>query len=187
MWNEEKRIIESRLSGTEHLLWFGRPRQGFFFRKSDALIIPFSLMWGGFAVFWNFGVWFSDAPIFFRLWGLPFLIVGLYMIFGRFFVDVWQRKKTFYGVTNERIIIISGLFNQSIKSLSLQTLTDITMEEFTNGLGTISFGTPNTASGFGNNGFPFGRKREEVVPSFEQIPQAKNVYETIRNAQKLLK
>lgn len=187
MWNEEKNIVAKQLSPNEQLLWFGRPRQGFFFRKSDALLIPFSLMWGGFAIFWNAGVWFSDAPIFFRLWGIPFLVVGLYMIFGRFFVDVRQRKKTFYGVTNERIIIISGLFDQSVKSLSLQTLTDITMEEFTNGLGTITFGTPNTTNSFGNNNFPFGRKREEVVPNFDQIPQAKSVYETIRNAQRLLK
>jgi hypothetical protein len=187
MWNEEKRIIESQLSGGERLLWSGRPRQGFFFRKSDALMIPFSLMWGGFAIFWNAGVWFGNAPIFFRLWGLPFLLVGLYMIFGRFLVDIWQRKKTFYGVTNERIIIVSGLFNQSVKSLSLQTLTDITMEEFANGLGTITFGTPNTANWYGNNNFPFSRKREELVPNFEQIPQTRNVYEAIRAAQKILK
>lgn len=187
MWNEEKRIVEKQLSPNEQLFWFGRPRQGFFFRKSDALMIPFSLMWGGFAIFWNAGVWSGNAPIFFRLWGLPFLIVGLYMIFGRFFVDVWQRKKTFYGVTNERIIIISGLINQSIKSLSLKTLTDITMEELTSGLGTITFGTPNTTNWYGNSNFPFNRKREEIVPNFEQIPQTKTVYETIRNAQKLLK
>jgi hypothetical protein len=187
MWNEEKGIIQSRLSPNERLLWSGRPRQGFFFRKSDALMIPFSLMWGGFAIFWNAGVWFSDAPIFFRLWGIPFLVVGLYMILGRFFVDVRQRKKTFYGITNERIIIISGLFNQSVKSLSLQTLTDITMEEFANGLGTITFGTPNTANEYGNNNFPFNKKNEAIVPNFEQIPQVKNVYEIIRNAQKQLK
>lgn len=154
MWNQEKSIIESKLSANEHLLWFGRPRQGFFLRKSDAFIIPFSLMWGGFAIFWNAGVWLMEAPIFFKLWGLPFLVVGVYMIFGRFFVDVRQRKKIFYGVTNERIIIISGLFTQSIKSLSLQTLTDITMEEFSNGLGTITFGSPNTTNQFGNNNFP---------------------------------
>ena len=187
MWNDDRRIITSQLSPNEQLLWFGRPRQGFFFRKSDALMIPFSLLWGGFAIFWNAGVWSSDAPIFFRLWGLPFLIVGLYMIFGRFFVDVWQRRKTFYGVTNERIIIISGLFSQLVKSLSLQTLTDVTMEEFTNGFGTITFGTPNTSNQFGNSSFPFNRKSEAIVPNFEQIPQTKNVYETIRNAQKLLK
>ena len=187
MWNEEKRIIESRLSPNEQLLWFGRPRQEFFFRKSDALVIPFSLMWGGFAIFWETSVWMSNAPFLFRLWGIPFVLVGLYMIFGRFLVDVRQRKKTFYGVTNERIVIISGLFNQSVKSLSLQTLTDMTMEEFINGLGTITFGTPNSTNWYGNNNFPFNRKREEIVPNFEQILQTKNVYETIRNARKLLK
>jgi hypothetical protein len=187
MWNQEHQAIQSQISGEERLLWFGKPRQGFFFRGSDGLTIPFSFMWGGFAMFWNYMVWTGNAPIFMRLWGMPFLVVGLYMIFGRFFVDIWQRKKMFYGITNERIIIVSGLFSQQIKSLNLNTLTDITLEEKSNGLGTITFGTPNTTNSSGNSNFPFSRKREEIVPNFEQIPQAKNVYETIRNTQKLLR
>ena len=183
MWNEEKRTIESQLSGNEHLLWFGRPRQGFFFRKSDALMIPFSLMWGGFAIFWETSVITTNAPFFFKLWGIPFVLIGLYMIFGRFFVDVWQRRKTFYGVTDERVIIISGLFSQSIKSLNLRTLTDITLEENTDGKGTISFGGLNSPAGWGNSGFRRGRNREPEALSFEQIEKAKSVYEIIRNAQ----
>jgi hypothetical protein len=184
MWNDDKRIITSQLSPNEQLLWFGRPRQGFFFRSSDLMMIPFSLMWGGFAIFWETGVWASNAPIFFRLWGVPFVLIGLYMIFGRFFVDVWQRKKTFYGVTNERVIIISGLFNQSVKSLNLQTLTDITLEEKTNGSGTITFGAISSSNWWANNGFRWGRNNEPEAPNFEQIEKAKSVYETIRNAQK---
>jgi hypothetical protein len=57
MWNEEKTIIAKHVSPNEQMLWIGRPRQGFFFRKADALLIPFSLMWGGFAFFRNASVW----------------------------------------------------------------------------------------------------------------------------------
>jgi hypothetical protein len=182
MWNEEKRIIESQLSGSERLLWSGRPRQGFFFRKSDALMIPFSLMWGGFAIFWQISALSTNAPFFFKLWGIPFVLVGLYMISGRFFVDIWSRKKTFYGVTSERIIIVEGLFNQTVKSLNLRTLTDVTMEQTTDGNGTIFFGTPNSA--YPNNFFRFGKNEQQTVPMFEQIGNTKNVYDIIRNAQK---
>jgi hypothetical protein len=79
-----------------------------------------SLIGGGFAIFFNTYFMTSDAPIFFRLLGIPFIIAALYMMIGRFFVDVWLRSKTFYGVTNERIIIVSGLLNSNIKSLNLR-------------------------------------------------------------------
>ena len=183
MWNEEQQIIESRLSPNERLLWFGKPRQGFFLRASDALAIPFSLMWGGFAIFWETMVVSGNAPFFFKLWGIPFVIVGLYMIIGRFFADVWQRRKTFYGITNERIIIVSGLFSREIKSLNLRTLTDVTLDEKVDGRGTITFGAVNSSARW-NSSLRFGRNRAADVPNFEQIPQARNIYETIRNAQK---
>jgi hypothetical protein len=184
MWNQEKQIIESRLSSNERLMWFGKPRQGIFLRATDAYLIPFSLMWGGFAIFWETMALKSDSPFFFKVWGIPFVIIGLYMIVGRFFVDVWQRRKTFYGVTNERVIIVSGLFSSQIKSLNLRTLTDVTLDEKVDGNGTITFGAVNFAASWNNFSFPFGRNKVDDVPVFEQIPQARNVYETIRNGQK---
>jgi hypothetical protein len=185
MWNQEQQIIQSKLSGGEQLLWFGRPRQGFFFRKSDAWIVPFSLLWFGFAIFWNYGVWTNtNADTFFRLFGLPFLFVGFYYVFGRFIVDIFQRRKTFYGLTNERIIIVSGLFNQTTKYIDLKGLSEITFEEKSDGLGTITFGRDEVE----DSGW-FNSNQNNIVyaPNFEQIPNAKNVYEIIRNAQKLLR
>src|SRR5689334_17016914 len=95
----------------ERILWTGRPKQGLALSRSDILAIPFSLMWGGFAIFWNFSVWtdFPDTGTaddwFFKLWGLPFLAAGLYLIVGRFFYDAWIRSRTHYAVTNERVLI----------------------------------------------------------------------------------
>ena len=49
----------------------------------------------------------------------PFVLVGLYMIFGRFFIDAAQRNRTWYGITNRRLIIAKSLFNRSISRATL--------------------------------------------------------------------
>jgi hypothetical protein len=174
-------IIEPELGSGERLLWAGRPCQGFLFRPVDVFLIPFSLMWGGFAFFWEGLALFMGSPLFFKLWGIPFVLVGCYLIVGRFFVDAWQREKTSYGLTNERAIIISGIFRRNVKSLNLRTLTDVSLSERRDGSGTITFGQQNPffwpTHGMAWPGMP-------VVPTFECVPDAKAVYETLRTAQR---
>lgn len=55
----------------ETLLWTDRPKQGFFLKQTDVFMIPFSLAWGGFAIFWEATVLTMDAPLLFKLWGIP--------------------------------------------------------------------------------------------------------------------
>ena len=135
--NEE---IRSQLSPGEKVLWSGQPRQGVMVRGADAFMIPFSLIWGGFAIFWEATVLNSGAPVFFVLWGVPFVLVGLYLIVGRFFFEARQRAHTFYAVTNERIVIVSGVLSRKVKSLNLRTLSDLSLVEGKGDQGTISFG-----------------------------------------------
>lgn len=67
---------EIALGSNERVLWVGNPtRQLVVFRGSDVFVIPFTLIWGGFALIWNLDVWVSGAPLLFRLWGLPFLLI----------------------------------------------------------------------------------------------------------------
>ena len=89
----------------EPLLWSGRPDSTVMFGRGDLLLVPFTLFWGAFAVFWNVGVWRSHAPIFFRLWGIPFLLVGLYVIVGRFFVKRNRKRRLEYALTTSRALI----------------------------------------------------------------------------------
>jgi hypothetical protein len=119
----------------------------------------------------------------FPLFGLPFVLIGLYIIFGRFIFDAYARSKTKYGVTSDRIIIISGMFSQQTKSLQLRTLSDVSLTEGNSGFGTITFG-PSGPYGGMFQGASWPNSRGVVTPAFEMIEGAKEVYDLIRSAQK---
>jgi Bacterial PH domain len=176
--------IQPELGAGEHLLWSSQPRQGLMLRGADAFMIPFSLLWGGFAFFWEGTVLVSGAPFFFALWGIPFVLVGMYMIFGRFLVEAKQRETTWYGVTNERIIIVSGLFSRKVKSLNLRTLTDLSLTQTKNGEGSISFGSGSPFGAMFSGLAAWPGMEAYLGPRFDMITNVKTVYETIRTAQR---
>ncbi|WP_246780688.1 hypothetical protein [Rhizobium sp. BK008] len=104
--------IRSFLMPGEKLLWSGRPGQGFLLTSRDFLLVPFSLLWGGFAIFWEITAISTETPVFTKLWGIPFVLMGLYLMAGRFFVDAAARARTEYVLTNRRVIIRrSGSFD----------------------------------------------------------------------------
>ena len=188
MWNDQTQAVRAQLEAGEQLIWSGQPRQGLLLRPSDALLIPFSLLWGGFAIFWEATVILTGAPLFFWVFGVPFVLIGLYLIIGRFFFDARQRASTFYGLTNDRIIITSGKHGKRIQSLSLASLGDITLDERADETGTIIFAPAHPLGRLVNFGtWPgLGASGRQAMPSFEMIPQARKVYEMIRGAQRRL-
>jgi hypothetical protein len=180
-------VVQRELHSAERLIWSGAPGRGLRLRSSDALMIPFSLLWGGFAIFWEYTVLFgldpegrpsrSAAPLFMKLWGIPFVVVGLYLIVGRFFGDSFQRSRTIYAVTDQRILIITQWFGKRVRSLPLRTLPEMTLAEKSDGSGTITFG----ASTFGATAFGTNR-RGERPPAFEFVERVRNVHDLIQGA-----
>lgn len=167
--------IEPYLASDERLLWQGEPQKGFLVKPSDAFMIPFSLMWGGFAVFWEWSVMKTGGPFFFKLWGIPFVAVGLYMVAGRFVYDALLRDKTQYAVTNQRVLIASGVLRREMKSLDLRNLGEMVLTMSRDERGTIAFGTPVV----GRKSWP----GDDGRPKFEMIERARMVHDLIRTAQ----
>jgi len=167
--------IESLLASDEHVLWRGEPRKGFLLKASDGYMIPFSLLWCGFAVFWEWSALKDGGPFFFKLWGIPFVAVGLYLVAGRFVVDALIREKTLYAVTNQRVIIVSGPLRPEVKSLDLRNLGEMSLTLSSGERGTIAFGTPLP----GRKSWP----GDDGRPKFEEIERARVVHDMIRIAQ----
>jgi hypothetical protein len=180
---EIDRELRPELGSGEKLLWSGQPRRGLRLRGADAFLIPFSFMWGGFAIFWEFSAFESGAPFFFRLWGIPFVVVGLYLIAGRFFVDAWQRGRTYYGITNERILFVSRGFQRQVSSLPLRNLPDVTLSERRDRSGTITFGAASPMHGWlAESSWPGMGK--QLPPRFEMVENARQIYGQIQTAQR---
>jgi hypothetical protein len=161
------------LGGDERLLWSGRPRQGVRFQASDILMIPFSLMWGGFAIFWEASVLTRPSPLLLKLWGIPFVLMGLYITVGRFFHDSYRRAHTLYGVTGQRAIIISGVRSREVRSIDFRRLDLMSLDERADKSGTLTFGPAN----------PMRSGRHPRQPAFEMIEKVREVYDLIRENQ----
>jgi len=174
--------FHQELQPNERILWTGKPRQGIILRTADALLIPFSLLWAGFAFFWETAVVVGGAPFFFELWGIPFVLVGCYVLFGRFIADARSCSRTDYAVTTDRVLIHSGLFHSTLRSVNLKTLSDMTLDTKNDGRGTITFGQTNPLSGWYGNGMWFNNSRY-TAPAFEQIENVREVYNLIQRAQ----
>lgn len=180
MWNEAAALIKPELSAHEQLLWAGQPRGGIVFRWSDAYSIPCSLLWTGFACFWEYSALRTEAPLIMKLWGIPFILIGLQMTVGRFFVEASKRARTFYGITSERVILISGFSSRKLTSVNLRTLSDITLNQRSDGSGDINLGEPARSSSWFLN---FGnRQSEDERPSLELIGDVRSVYDLLRDA-----
>jgi hypothetical protein len=173
--------LRSNLSSGEKLIWAGKPKTGIMFRSSDAFLIPFSLLWAGFAVFWETSVMTTEAPLFFKLFGIPFVLAAIYITIGRFFIDAKKRANTIYGITTDRIIIKSGLFSSEIKSLSIKSLSDITINQKSDNSGTITLG-PTDMIFSTMNGVAYSGTKQ--APRLEFIEDVKSVYDIIIDLQR---
>jgi hypothetical protein len=181
---EAQQAVMPQLSSGERLLWAGRPRQGVFLQPQDAMMIPFSVAWGGFAIFWTYTAWRSGAPLFFVLWGTPFVAIGLYMMFGRFFSDAKARAKTFYAVTDQRILFVRGdsSSNQVVTSVDLKSMGEFTSVRNTDGRGTIVFNTGNQMTQQVAKAAAMFNRGNSTAPTFVQIERVKEVSDLIRHA-----
>ena len=174
--------LQDAVAHNERLLWAGKPKTGVLFRPSDTFLIPFSILWCGFAIFWE-SMALQAGSLLFIIFGIPFVLVGLYITIGRFFADSMRRKNTIYGITTGRVIIKSGIFNKELKSINIKNITDLTLTEKPDGSGTILFGpSPAQRAVAFNTGNTW--QGSKVVNGLEFVEEARKVYNILVQAQK---
>lgn len=182
---EASSAVQPELTPGETILWSGQPANRIVFHKQDAMLIPFSFLWGGFAIFWEaqvLGTGHHNAggvSTFMSLWGIPFVVAGQYLIWGRFLYAAWRKKQTYYAVTNRRVIAVQGRGSRRVASAFLENLPGLAKEAISNGAGTLRFS--QTISGVnGNRGFgPWDPMALSDSPNFIDIDDVDSVYRLV--------
>ncbi len=178
--NDAQLRAQSELQSGESLYWTGTADP----RRAAIATLPatlFGISFAGFALFWitqayhatsamskstnnSFAHGFQVFPIF----GLPFLLVGL----GIILTPLWTFLKgssTVYAVTNQRVMIISGGSNVSVKSYTPADILNVEHRERPDGSGDIMIQTTGTMRT--NNSVSQIKVALLGVPNVKQVAQ----------------
>ena len=133
--------IQSELMPFEQIRWVGQPTVINLPASISWGIFIFGIPWTAFAVFWTlgaggfippFGKGNIDAPrLIFSLFGIPFILVGLWMLSRPFTAKNSLNKlamRTAYVITDKRAIIVDGGF---CRYGVVQALTGSALNPFT--------------------------------------------------------
>lgn len=176
--------MQPELMSGESVIWADKPKVGVVFHKQDGLLIPFSLLWGGFAIFWEAGVsgWWGlggRPSLFMIAWGIPFVLVGQYLIWGRFLYAAWLKRHTHYALTNRRVLVLQNGWKRRLASAYLDSLPAIIKETGPNGVGVLRFAPAqpifSRQAGWGAwNGVSVGD-----LPTFIDIESVDSIYQLV--------
>lgn len=127
------------MSPGEYELWHGKPQKGNLFTPQDAWPFLFGIMWCCVAVFQTVTAVANGNLL--HTPALPFLAVGLYLLFGRFIWTAIQRSRTVYVITNQKII---RKRMGNIDMVNRSNKLPIQLKVHRNGNGTITIGAADS-------------------------------------------
>ncbi|MCC7370596.1 MAG: PH domain-containing protein [Chloroflexi bacterium] len=172
-------LFERDLARGERIVWIGQPDPKRYLTRADLFLIPFSLLWGGFTFYWEASVLgltgSPPGPPALAVFGIPFVILALYFLVGRFFYQAWVKRNTHYALTARRALILRQLRGRSLDAIPLATVPSIGTSVRPDGSGTVTFGPTGLFDEvYGNTGLTFFR-RGVYTPAFYDIPDAQAV------------
>jgi hypothetical protein len=135
---------------------------------------------------------FTGRPMFMRplsifdIVGFVFIAIGLYLLLGRFFVDARIRANTRYGLTDKRVLIVTGFSGNRFISIPLERIGELNVSRRADGSGTIRFGRTAYLEDWHGSSLSDHRRysyRRIEPPSFDLIDDVLAVRDLIVRAQ----
>jgi len=145
---EQQRLLQAELSNGETLLWTGKPNPRVVFHASDWGTIPLAILLAAFSIFWEAGVSgygpigskSGSASPFMMVWGVPFILLGQYMVWGRFLYAAWKKRRIVYALSNERVFVLVVRPGAKVISTWLRSVAGVEKDVRSDGIGTLKFG-----------------------------------------------
>jgi hypothetical protein len=176
------------LAPDETILWQGQPHSTI---KWSGLLSPvsaFGVIFTGFSLFWMImafsmtsGSGIPVLSLLFPLFGLPFFLVGLWLVAGRLVMDAWLRGHTWYTLTNQTAFVArNALGKKTLESWPIADMDRIVWED--GNPGSVIFHMKHgTMPVSGRNG-----TRIRFL-GFHQIDDSQHVYGLMRRARRELR
>ncbi len=159
------------------------------FDRRDLTLVPFSIAWAGFAIFATAGFveGYGEAvksggqpgSILFLVLGAVFGLLGLYLLAGRFLHKRWDKLRTYYALTNRRVLILKTGTAPAVSGIPWDKVPAITKSEGFGGTGTVTFAKAGRwKTDYGNTGLEvFTVLAWRKVTAFYDIADADRVYD----------
>jgi hypothetical protein len=164
-------IFQGELLEDEKILWIGKPEKKFILEKGDVVLALFGLLCIGTSLF-ILKVFITSGYLFRTSLGLIFSLAGLYLLFGRYYNNNYEKKRTFYAVTNQRVLIITHIYTKNVIAKFINQIPVIIKNVRKDGIGTIEF-----------DNYPYSTSGENInntnMPIFHDIKDVDTVYKLI--------
>lgn len=109
--------------------------------------------------------------------GPPFLLIALCVSIGPFAIGRIRRRRVFYGLTNRRSIVISGLLFKSVTAIRLRAVSMVNLDERDAGQGSIHLCAPREKQPPWRGILRLPPKQQDQF--LELIPDARPVHDRI--------
>ena len=191
MYYELYEQFKDELVSGEEMLWSGKPGLSILSSRGTVFMLLFGIFWLGFSLFWEFGAivaYLESGVIIFPIFGIPFVIIGLFLVFGLPVYMRHKKKNTVYAVTSKRLIIITyKRRDKDVQTTFIKDIKGINKTVKRNGVGTIVFGNNPALAYMGVNsgmiryGGAYGPYYGEMCPVFYDISDAEQVYKMVHD------
>lgn len=155
----------------EHIIWQGQPSGKVRLEFESVFSVIFMAIWSGIPI----GMIIFVPSSIFLIVPPFFAAIGVYFFVGQHFWAAFQRRRTFYTLTDKRAFIARGSFGKrTLDSFPITPDTPLQLDE--GRARAVWFGSGPKQAMFSN-------KREHPV-GFELLDDPRAIYQLLRNAQR---